>query len=459
MPKDLRSHLSFLESTGKIFRIPKEVDPKTEMSALACQVSAEKTVLFERIKGHPGWRTCLGTIDTREQVAQTLGVSPEWLLSEYARLTSRELIPWVEVSDAPVKEVIWKGAEVDLGKLPVPVISERDAGPYFTFAETVTRNPETGAYNATVLRLQVKGKDKTGIYMVRGRHSWENYKKYEARGEAMPVAVVVGHHPALHLIGTWSGSYELDEFALVGAILGEPFRLVKCETSDLLAPADAEVIIEGEIPPHYREMEGPFAEFTLYYPTPYEEPVINVKAITMRRDPIYEFSVRGRPGVQAALGIEQYLYKRIKEVEGYIDLKDVRIYPRVDSYLVVVQFTPQYEGQAKNVLMAALSGTTLHPKVAIAVDEDVDVADPTDVWWAVANRTNPERDVFIIGGTRNHPFDLKLPLDVSGTVVQRVGSKMGIDATKPPTTKPKERAAFDRARPVGWQKVKLEDFI
>jgi 2,5-furandicarboxylate decarboxylase 1 len=123
----------------------------------------------------------------------------------------------------------------------------------------------------------------------------------------------------------------------------------------------------------------------------------------------------------------------------------------VDHFLVVVQFTPCYEGQAKNVLMAALSGTTLHPKIAIAVDEDVNIDDPMDVWWAVTNRTNPERDVFIIRGTRNHPFDLK--------VVQRIGSKMGIDATKPPTSKPEERAKFDRARPVGWQKVKLEDFV
>ena len=459
MPKDLRSYLAQQEAAGKLFKIIKEVDPRKEISALSCQVPQEMTTFFEKLKGFPGWRACIGTLDTRAQVAQVLGIPLEKLLPAYAEITNREPIPYKVVSDGPVKERIFKGDEVDLLSLPVPVVSERDAGPYFTFSETISRNPDNGAYNAAVVRLQLKGRNKTGIYMIRGRHTWENYKKYEAKNEAMPVAVVIGHHPAFHLIGTWSGSYEVDELGLVGSLMGEPLRVVKCETSDLLVPADAEAIIEGEIPPKVREMEGSFAEFTLYYPTPYEEPIINVKAITMRKDPIFEFSVRGRPQVQAGLGICQYLYRRIREVEGFIDLKDVRIYPQVDSFMVVVQFTPHYEGQAKNVLMAALSGTTLHPKIAIAVDDDVDIDNPTDVWWAVTNRTNPERDVFIIGGTRNHPFDLKLPLDTSGTVVQRIGSKMGIDATKPPTSKPDERAKFDRARPVGWQTVKLEDFL
>lgn len=182
-------------------------------------------------------------------------------------------------------------------------------------------------------------------------------------------------------------------------------------------------------------------------------------AITMRKDPIYEVERATGAEMYAVLGMMAYLYKRIKETEGFIDIKDVYFYPRVDHFLVVIQFTPHYEGQAKNVLLAALSGNSIHPKIAIAVDEDVNIYDPTDLLWAIANRTDPQRDIFIIGGTRNHPFDLKLPLDTSGSERQRVGSKMGIDATKPSTSKVEARKAFDRARPMGWGRVKLEDFL
>jgi 2,5-furandicarboxylate decarboxylase 1 len=456
--QDLRTFLDSIDRSGQLLRVAKEVDPKTEMAALAWQVPAEKAALFEKLKGFPGWRSCVGMVDTRERVAGVLKVPVERLLEEYARLLDLKPTKCSVVNDGPVKEIILKGDDADLSALPVMRYCQRDAGPYLTFSELITVNPDTGFYNAAILRMQIKGKRKTSTYMLRGRHSWENYLKYEARNEAMPVAIVIGHHPAFHMIGSWSGPYDADEFELVGTLLGEPLRLVQAETIDLKVPADAEVIIEGEILPKYREEEGPFAEFTSYYCAAGKEPVINVKAITRRKDPIYEFSAQWYRA-HACLGIEHYLYNRIKEVEGHIELHDVRIYSEVDSYMVVIQFTPHYEGQAKNVLLAALSGTTLHPKIAVAVDEDVDVSSLADIWWAVANRTHPKRDVFIVDGTRNHPFDLKLPLAQDTDILQRVGSKMGIDATKPPTSKPDIRKAFDRARPVGWQKVKLADYL
>lgn len=144
---------------------------------------------------------------------------------------------------------------------------------------------------------------------------------------------------------------------------------------------------------------------------------------------------------------------------GYIDVKDVNEFSGSGPYVVAVQFSHQYEGQAKNVLLAAPSGFSLHPKMAMAVDEDVNIYDPAEVFWTTANRVDPQKDVFIIEGTRNHPFDLKLSLLTDYEVRQRLGSKMGIDATRPPTSKPQAREAFERARPMGWSKVKLEDFL
>lgn len=459
MAQDLRTFLAVLERENQVIKLSKEVDPKSEMNALAWQVLPEKVMFLENLKGFPRWRACAGVIETRERIGRVLGVSEDQLLSKFSKITEQRPIKCEMTSDGPVKEFIRTGNKVDLDALPVGVMCERDGGPYLTFSEVITKDPETDVYNAAIVRIQTKSLNKAGIYLIRGRHTWENYLKYEKRNEPMPVAIVIGHHPALHLMGIWSGAYDTDELDLAGTIMGEPLRVVKCETIDLKAPADAEVIIEGEIPPGIREMEGPFAEFTGYYPAPHEEPIVNIKAITRRNDPIYEFTWTGRWKEYTSLGIEQYLFKRLREVEGHIDLRDVHIFSQVDAFLVVIQLVPAYEGQAKNVLLAALSGTTLHPKIAVAVDEDVNIHDPADVLWAIANRTNPEADVFIIGGTRNHPFDIKIPQEPTGTALQRTGAKMGIDATKPPVTKPQARRGFERARPVGWGKVNLQDFL
>ena len=459
MAKDLRSFIEVLERENQIVRVKKPVEPQNQLSALTWQALPDKAILFESLPGFSQWQAAAGIIESRARMALALGVTPQEVLPEYSRRARESLIPYEKVSTGPVKEVVCKGSEVDLRNLPIMKPCERDAGPYLTFSETICRDPDSGIYNTAILRIQIKTANKTGIYCVPGKHTWEIYRKYERMNQSMPVAIVIGHHPGFHLAGTWAGPIDLDEFELAGKFIGEPLRVVPAETVDLLVPADAEAIIEGEVPPGIREEEGPMAEWTGYYPAIYNEPIVNVKAITTRKAPIYELDWTGHIGVCTALGIESYLYNRIKEVEGYIDLKDVHILPEVGHFTIIVQFTPQYEGQAKNVLMAALSGATIHAKIAIAVDEDVDIYNPGDVMWAVSNRTHPARDFFIIDHTRNHPFDIKLPLDKTGTVPVRVGSKVGIDATKPPTTKPETRRAFDRARPVGWDKVKLSDFI
>lgn len=458
MPKNMRSFIDLLRQKEAIYEVEKEVDPLSQVNALVKQAGPEKAIFFHRLAGYPGWRGCGVLARTRQRLAWALGVPVDRLLEEYSSIVKQDPLQPQEVNDGPVKEVVLKGGQVQLDQLPVSHISERDAGPYLAFSETIVRDPDSGIYNTAVLRLQVKGRNKLGIYCIRGRHTWSIYQKYEKMGRPMPVAIVTGHHPAFHLAGLWCGSAEVDEFAVAGSFLGEPLRVVPGETVDLLVPADAEMVIEGEIQPQERVLEGPFSEFTGYYCLPDHEPVVHVKAITRRHDPIFEYEdVLG--GAPADLGRAQDLYATLKEVEGVMDIKDVNFLTGAGPFTVVIKMTPHYRGQAKNVLLAALSSTLLHPKVAIVVDEDVDIYDPADMFWALANRVNPKEDVFIVSGTRNHPFDLKLPLCTETLIRQRLGSKMGIDATKPPTSHPKERAKFDRARPVGWQDVKLADFL
>jgi UbiD family decarboxylase len=153
------------------------------------------------------------------------------------------------------------------------------------------------------------------------------------------------------------------------------------------------------------------------------------------------------------------MYNRLRETAGGLDIHDVACPAWCSRYTVVVQMTPRFDGEAKAALMAALSSPYLYPKIAIAVDDDVDIHDARDVMWAMATRVNPERDVVVVPGMRAHVLDLASPelLPPGSPAWQRVGGKMMIDATKPATWRP-EREAFRRVRPRGWG-VRLEDFF
>jgi UbiD family decarboxylase len=191
--------------------------------------------------------------------------------------------------------------------------------------------------------------------------------------------------------------------------------------------------------------------------------VIEVKAITMRHDAIFRHlqatNISDHHAL-VALPMEARLFNEIRDVEGFIDLKDVHVPYWGGCFLTIVQMTPNYEGQAKDVLLAGMSSSYLHPKVVVAVDEDVDIYDARDVMWAIATRVNPATDIITVAGTRNHPMDPSVPqISAPGGRWQRLGGKVGIDATKPSTAFPDRRKVFDRVRPMGHGTVNLKDFI
>ncbi|MFQ6074718.1 MAG: UbiD family decarboxylase [Candidatus Bathyarchaeia archaeon] len=462
MPQDLRTYLNVLQREGELITVNKEVDPLTQIGTLLWQ--SDRAILFTNIKGYPRWRITGQIAKTRRQIATALNTTPEEAVIEAMKRIEAGPVRCKLVSDGPVKDEVLLEDRVDLNKIPVTVSSEGDRARFITAGLCIVKDPETGRRNMAFHRLQVKSRNHTGILMV-PRHTWMIYEKYRSLNKPMAMAVAIGHHPAYEIAGAYCGPLGLDELELAGALLQEPPELVRCETIDLEAPARAEIILEGEIPPDVREDEGPFGEFQGYLLTGKGmNPVFRVKAITMRRDAIYRHVQAGRPPTehQTLVGfpMEIAVYGHVKDVEGFIDLKDVHVPAHGGCFMVILQLTPHYEGQAKNALMAALSGPYLHPKIAIAVDEDVDIHDPGDVHWAVSTRVNPAKDIFIIEGTRNHPMDPSLPLiSPPGTRWQRVGSKMGIDATKPSTSRPEERAMMRRIRPMGWGKYALKDFV
>ena len=460
--QDLRSFLASAEKAGELIRIGRETDPLTEMGVLFGDT--EHPLLFNNVRGYPGWEVCGELATTRAAQALALQVKPADVVPELAKRTQRGTLAGRTVNKGPVKEKILTGRDLDLRKLPVVVHSQEDGGPYIGSAMCVTKDPDTGIQNVAMLRMQIQDRNRTGTAFA-PRQSWMHYQKYEARNEPMPMAAVIGHHPLLDIATNSSVPYGVDEFDVAGALLQEPVEMVHCETVDLMVPAHAEIVIEGFIPPGIREDEGPFGEFQCYYLTRTRKcPIFDVKVITMRRDALFRH-IQATPSTvehQAlvALPMEAHLWQRIKDVDGYIDLKDIHVPPWGACFVVLIKFTPRLEEQAKSVLMAALSSSYAHPKIAIALDDDIDLTDPRDVFWAIATRVDPARDLLEIPRARMHS------LDPSGTLVtapgaghQRVGGKLGIDATKPPLCRPKERAEFERVLPMGHGVISLQQVL
>jgi 2,5-furandicarboxylate decarboxylase 1 len=445
-----------LEAAGELIRIDKPADPLTQMGSLLFQ-SRERALFFENLPH--GWRALGQAPANARHVALAFGTTEERLVPTIAEKMG-QTVPAVVVKDGPVKQVKLARGEFDLTQLPVHVAGVRDGGPVIGSGMMVTKDPDTGRRNVSFHRLQVKGPNKTGVLFY-PRHSWKNYLKYQARNEPMPVAIFIGHHPFYELAAGTSVAYGQDEFEMIGGFLGEPVRLVKCETVDLEVPADAELVLEGHVPLGYREDEGPFSEFQDYYLTGVaKNPVVEYQYMTRRRDAIFKSLQNGSEmegGLWLKLPISATIYRRLKDIGGGPNLHNVAVLPGI--FGVAVQMTPRYYGEAKTLMMAALSSEYQHPKFAIAVDADVDISNPAELLWAIATRVNPQVDVSIIEHTHNHAMDASMPeLGTTGTPFwQRHGSKMLIDATIPPPADAEARAKFERIRPHNPH-LRLEDF-
>ncbi len=460
MGADMRTWIAQLEEADELVRIQRPVHPHTEMGALLHQ-SREKALLFENLVGFPGWRSLGQAPANLRHAALAYGTTLDRLIPVAAERASRR-IPPEEVGSGPVKEVIWKGTQVDVTRIPAHVVGSEET-PYIASGLVVCRDPETGKRNVAIHRLQIKGPRRLGILMV-PRHTRQIFDKYEAANEAMPIAIYIGHHPLHYMAAATSVPYEVDELELAGGLLGEPVRLVQCETNDLQVPYDAEIVLEGKVLPHVREPEGPFSEFQDYYVAGMgENPVIEVDCITMRHDAIFK-AIQNGSEVEGCVfhkvPIAVAIYNHIRTIAGHVQLHNVLVLPGI--FGVVVQMTPRFWGEAKQVLLGVLSSPVLHPKVAIAVDEDVNIFNSWEILWAINTRCNPEEDIVVIPGIRAHPMDPSVPERVppGGPYWNRVGGKVLIDATKPPLCAGTEaRKPFERIRPMGWDRVRLEDFL
>lgn len=327
---------------------------------------------------------------------------------------------------APCQEVVLRGDDIDLDLVPMLKTWPGDGGNYLTLPMVITRDPGRGTRNVGMYRVQQLGKRDLAMHWQRHKTGAAHWRELAQRGEKMPVAIALGGDPASIYSGSAPLPPGIDEFLFAGFLRKEPVELVKALTSDLEIPAEAEIVIEGEIDPSEDlVLEGPFGDHTGFYSLADYYPRVHVTAITMKRNPIYPATLVGRPPME-----DYWLGHATERI--FLPLLRLTVPEIVDYHmpavgifhnLVFVSIDKQYPGQAYKV-MHALWGTGLMSlsKVLVIVDKEVDVQDPDQVWWVALNNIDPRRDIEFARG----------PVDVLDHASQEFtfGSKMGIDATR-----------------------------
>ncbi|MBM3486209.1 MAG: UbiD family decarboxylase [Alphaproteobacteria bacterium] len=442
-----------------VLRLTRAVE-LADVSALI--VEARRPVLFERIAGHPGWVICDLLFRDRRAQARVLGTTPDRVLPELARRLALPPRAPVMVDDGPVKSVRIAREAVDLRAIPAFRHGEKDPGPSL-IAMMIIRDPETGRDNLSFTRIAAIDAHRATVLIGSSPHMRAILARHEAAGRPMPVALVIGTHPAYEIMASYSVPTHLEAFGeldMVANLLDAPVALVACDTIPLAVPAEAELVIEGEVRPSERAPDGPgSSQFLYYHPGAAEQPVFTATAITRRTSPVlrqHDTLLYTDHQTLIALPHEAILWQRLRE--HAFPLHDVQYVPWGGTLVCVVKMTPEYDGQVRDVLLMVLGQRWPNAKMALAVDDDIDIEELAELFWLISTRVDPARDVHIVPDTRGHPADPGArPLAEAPR--RAITGKWLIDATKPPLSRAADRARFERALPPRHKAVRLEDYL
>ena len=493
---DLREWIARLDRAGELRRVKTAVSPNLEMAEIADRTAKLRrngepwggpALLFENVTGHPGARVLMNQFGSEARMKLALDaesfddianrirtlIHPE---SPTSLLDKLKLLPKlaeigsffpkvIAAKAAPCKEVVLKGAAIDLMKLPVLTTWPGDGGPFITLPCVITRDAKTGKRNVGMYRMQVYDGQTTGMHWQRQKVAAEQMRDRlrssagslaEAvelmaatsggttavgnagqpstlrqhtvsaiRGQRLEVAVAIGTDPALTFSAIVPAPPEVEEYLIAGFLRGKPVELVKGETVDLEVPAHAEYILEGYVDLAELRSEGPFGDHTGFYTMPDDYPVFHLTCITHRRNPIYAATVVGKPPMEDA-----WMGKAVERI--FLPLMQLTLPEIVDvnlpsagvfHNLMIVSIRKSYAGHARKVMSGIWAlGQAMFTKCIIVVDEDCDVHDLNEVTLRTANNIDPERDIqFTLGPVDSLDHASRLP---------NYGSKMGIDATR-----------------------------
>ncbi len=446
MTLSLRKHLENLQRKNDLLMVRRPVDAKFELGALVNKFKGTRPIFFEHVQGY-SQPVVAGLCGDRRRVAETLGVRVDELIPRYIEAISSPL-PSRLVSGGPVQEtVITRG--IDIPKLfPVPTFHEKDSAPFITAGVLIVKDPVGGRRYTSIRRMQVNGGNRLSI-LIESPGLFQMYRDFEAQNRPLEVAVMLGVHPIITLASQLSTQhFGLDKMDLAGALAGQPVELVRCQTVDLEVPAEAEIVLEGRMLPKVRYKEGPFGELAGYYGPASEQPVVEISAVTHRKDPIFQtiFPSSFEHKLPNALMREVVLFLHVRHIVP--DVKAVHLTMAGSGrFHAIVSIKKKYEGEGKSAIMAALASNK-DVKHVVVVDDDVDIFDPFEVEWAIASRVQADQDVVIIPGARGNGLD-------PSNNLRGYSAKMGIDATYPLS------AAEVFKRPVipGNDRMRLEDYL
>jgi len=435
--RDIRDTIH--ELNDDLLRIKDKFSTDLEISAFTNLVQKKRgpALLFENPEGYKN-PVLINIFGTEKRMNRILGKDLETIkneISEILELTSKKpgLLDGIRlysklksfgteaVNSGPVNETKLNG----LSEIPILKTWPKDAGKYITAPVVITKDPETGIYNAGTYRMQVFDDETTGMHWQRQKTGYNHMLKAKKMGKNLDVAVVIGVHPAIFFSSISPLPEGINEMAFAGYLMGEKTRLVKGQTVDLYYPADAEIVLEGYVDPMETKIEGPFGDHTGYYSPPEEYPVFHIKRISAREDFIYHATVVGKfwnEDVVIGHAIEKIFLPAIKLLIP--DIVDIFLPEEgVLNDIAIVSIDKKYPGQGIKAGMAVLSqGQLMFSKYVIVVDKDINVRDKSEVLWAIATRTDPSRDVVIIPRAPADSLD-------HASFLPNLSGKMIIDAT------------------------------
>jgi 2,5-furandicarboxylate decarboxylase 1 len=445
MSKDLRTYLKQLHDTypGQLKAVKTEVSRKWDITAIVEKIRKDRypefPALFFPKVSDSRLPVLINLCASYERLGLSIDSTVKNMVPEYAE-RERAKIPPIEVSsrEAPVKEIIWRGDDIDLNKLPIVWHNELDSGYYIDAGVSLLKDPETGKINAGIYRHEVQNPDELGFLSNPSHHGAYIMERMRERGKPLEIAIAIGHHPAFLMAAVSQLVGVGGELEACGGLLREPLEMVHAETVDLMIPARAEIVMEGIIDtdPKAMRTEGPFGEYPRYYTGVGQAPFIKLTAISMRADAIYQtvFGAHIEHTCLGALPRMGSLYRRLRETIPSIAMVNLPISGMGRSH-AYISIKKTLDGEPKQAAFAAFAVDPLIKHVFV-VDDDVDVFDDVEVIWCMCTRFQADRDLAIIPyalGSRLSPksYDLERNERAQDRNRKVMETKMILDLTKP----------------------------
>ncbi len=412
--QSLRAAVDTLRAAGELVTIDREVEAEFELTAILERGGTGPAIWFNRVRGHR--MPAVGNVlSSRRKMALGLGVPERDLLQHIIRSLANPIAPRL-VDVAPCQEVEVPATTDLRALLPIGRQCEREQGPYITSGVLIAKDPTTGQRNVSINRALVLPDGRLMIGMSPSHHLYRLANRAWEMGRALEFAIVVGNHPAVLLASNAYVGLGEDELGFAGAMVGEPIEMVRARTIDVEVPADAEIVIECELRPGERHEEGWVSEFTGGYENYGPSPVAHIRAITHRRDPVFQQIAASRCAEHMLIGgvmIEATVFRAVQQVVPC--LRDVRVPLGGTGRLhCVLALHDPLPGEAQRAVFAALAHANVLKHVTV-VDDDIDIDDPTDIEWALATRFRAERDILLYPSAK---ADRCEPMKEGGTITK-----------------------------------------